>query len=566
MSSLIAAYVFNEGAAHDYSGNKYHLTNGGTTFPADTSPFVQGYDASITSGANMYTTSFASLAFTSISIHSYVSWTSGHGWIMNNAAHSVQIDSSGNIVFVVTKSGGGTYTATSATALTATTWYDICCVWDQHKQYIYINGVLNYSIDAVFTTLAAGDNTFYVGAPGTMVAMFKCIEVRNIALTIANCVDLTASPGGVMYSVDAHNFAIGDLIADSSVVNRAVVTWPIDANNFLAYPLTSIVINGIAKYGNIYNTARQYIMEINSDFDGNGNSQLSIKYPIASFIDYAAPPVIETLDYRGWYGTVGAAGVNKQIQYNASGVLTGSLIESDGVNLIVPGGSNINGGTSKPYIDLNGGYMYDSSSSLSIDFGSRILYVSTQIALRWDSRTLVDSSGQTAMSWQGRHLLDAGGNLTVDFNARSLSGGIWSGTTPSAGDNTTNLATTAFVVSAIASGSVTSVGLTDGSSTPIYNISGSPVTSSGYLTFTLKNQNTNYIFAGPSSGPGAGSPTFRAMVSADIPSNVALAGSPTTTTQTPLDNSTKVATTAYVDAAVSASKPIGGILYLFYNF
>lgn len=63
---------------------------------------------------------------------------------------------------------------------------------------------------------------------------------------------------------------------------------------------------------------------------------------------------------------------------------------------------------------------------------------------------------------------------------------------------------------------VSSVGLSDGSSTPIYDISGSPVTSSGTLTFSLKNQNANAVFAGPSSG-GAGVPTFRALVSSDLP-------------------------------------------------
>ena len=67
------------------------------------------------------------------------------------------------------------------------------------------------------------------------------------------------------------------------------------------------------------------------------------------------------------------------------------------------------------------------------------------------------------------------------------------------------------------SGTVTSVALLDGSTTPIYNISGSPVTSSGTLDFTLKTQSANLVFAGPSTGSAA-QPTFRALVAADIPS------------------------------------------------
>lgn len=64
-----------------------------------------------------------------------------------------------------------------------------------------------------------------------------------------------------------------------------------------------------------------------------------------------------------------------------------------------------------------------------------------------------------------------------------------------------------------ASGSVTSVAL---SLPSIFTVSGSPVTSSGTLTGTFNTQTANQIFAGPSSG-GAATPTFRALVGADLP-------------------------------------------------
>jgi len=66
------------------------------------------------------------------------------------------------------------------------------------------------------------------------------------------------------------------------------------------------------------------------------------------------------------------------------------------------------------------------------------------------------------------------------------------------------------------SGTVTSVALLDGSTSPIYNISGSPVTSSGTLDFTLKTQSANLVFAGPGSGSAA-QPSFRSLVANDIP-------------------------------------------------
>jgi hypothetical protein len=64
------------------------------------------------------------------------------------------------------------------------------------------------------------------------------------------------------------------------------------------------------------------------------------------------------------------------------------------------------------------------------------------------------------------------------------------------------------------SGTVTSVGLSLPSS--LFDVTGSPVTSSGSLTGTLATQNANKVLAGPTSG-GDAAPTIRALVAADIP-------------------------------------------------
>ena len=80
-------------------------------------------------------------------------------------------------------------------------------------------------------------------------------------------------------------------------------------------------------------------------------------------------------------------------------------------------------------------------------------------------------------------------------------------------------------------GTVTSVALSDGSTTPIYSISGSPITSNGTLSFTLNTQTANKIFAGPTSG-GAAQPGFRSLVTADFPTTAVTAGSYTNTNLT----------------------------------
>lgn len=63
------------------------------------------------------------------------------------------------------------------------------------------------------------------------------------------------------------------------------------------------------------------------------------------------------------------------------------------------------------------------------------------------------------------------------------------------------------------SGTVTSVDITVPS---ILSVSGNPITTSGTLAVTLVNESANTVFAGPTSG-GAATPTFRSIVSADVP-------------------------------------------------
>lgn len=63
-------------------------------------------------------------------------------------------------------------------------------------------------------------------------------------------------------------------------------------------------------------------------------------------------------------------------------------------------------------------------------------------------------------------------------------------------------------------GTVTSVGLA--LPTAVFDISGSPVTTTGTLTGTFDTQTANTVFSGPTTAP-ATTPTFRALVAADIP-------------------------------------------------
>src|ERR1700675_421822 len=92
--------------------------------------------------------------------------------------------------------------------------------------------------------------------------------------------------------------------------------------------------------------------------------------------------------------------------------------------------------------------------------------------------------------------------------------------------------------------------------------SGSVLTYAKFSANPTATQSANTVYSGPASG-GAAAPTFRALVDADLPGGttgtgaVVLATGPTLSnpivgTQSPLDNSTKAASTAYTDAAVAA--------------
>ena len=75
--------------------------------------------------------------------------------------------------------------------------------------------------------------------------------------------------------------------------------------------------------------------------------------------------------------------------------------------------------------------------------------------------------------------------------------------------NTWSLDTTSY-----GTGTVTSVAATV--PTSILSVSGSPVTTSGTLALSLATQTANYVWSGPTTGSAA-TPTFRALVAADIP-------------------------------------------------
>jgi hypothetical protein len=148
--------------------------------------------------------------------------------------------------------------------------------------------------------------------------------------------------------------------------------------------------------------------------------------------------------------------------------------------------------------------------------GSAVLYYGTGTGGAGGSATSIIAIGGSGAYTTLSTAQTISGNKTFTGNV-DLTGAVATAATQTSTDNSTKVATTAFVQSAIAgfgAGTVSSVALS--LPTALFDVTGSPVTTSGTLTATLDSQTANYVFAGPTSG-GAATPGFRALVASDLP-------------------------------------------------
>lgn len=163
------------------------------------------------------------------------------------------------------------------------------------------------------------------------------------------------------------------------------------------------------------------------------------------------------------------------------------------------------------------------NSEMAFIEGSSTLVIGTGVSGE-NAASIIDIGGTGAFLGLSNSLTQtAAGTYTfsggVTFSSTVALGASATATTPTSSDNSTAVATTAFVkaqnylTSETYTGTVTSVAL---SLPNIFSVSGSPVTSSGTLTASLATQTANAVFAGPTNGSAA-APGFRSLVAADIP-------------------------------------------------
>ena len=110
------------------------------------------------------------------------------------------------------------------------------------------------------------------------------------------------------------------------------------------------------------------------------------------------------------------------------------------------------------------------------------------------------------------------------------------------------------VVAGGGAGSVTSVALTMPAE---FTVTGSPITLSGTFGVTKTNENINTVYAGPSSG-GAAAPTFRVLVTADLPAGTGTVTSVAHTLTVPAS----IMTAAVVGSPVTTSGTLADTITL----
>lgn len=147
-----------------------------------------------------------------------------------------------------------------------------------------------------------------------------------------------------------------------------------------------------------------------------------------------------------------------------------------------------------------------------VDGGNGILYYGRGSDGNGDATTVVAIGGDGAYLTLSTEQTVSGAKT---FSGNVALGSSASATTPSTSDDSTKVATTAYVkAQGYGTGTVTSVAL---SLPNLFSVSGSPVTGAGTLSASLANQNANVVLAGPATGSAA-APTFRSLVADDIPS------------------------------------------------
>ena len=246
----------------------------------------------------------------------------------------------------------------------------------------------------------------------------------------------------------------------------------------------------------------------------------------------------------------GSSGVGATITANAAGVLTvdGAAITTVGTRILVKNEANqadngiyqvtTVGTASVPFVLTR-----TTDANTSAELNNAAVYVTSgtvNVGASFVQTTPSPTLGTSPVVWtqfSGNATYSAGTGLNLSGNQFSLmtpvanaNGGTGLNTASAANGQLLIGTGTGFALNSLTAGS--NVTVTNGSGTitiaatgsvysvglalpSIFTVSGSPVTSTGTLTAVLATESANTVFAAPNGS--SGTPTFRALVAADIP-------------------------------------------------
>jgi hypothetical protein len=267
--------------------------------------------------------------------------------------------------------------------------------------------------------------------------------------------------------------------------------------------------------------------------------------------------------------TVGGSGTVTSVAVSGSDfTITGSPVTTAGTIGLTLATVNTNTGTfgtttAVPQFTVNGKGLVTAQTNLAIDFPVTSVFGRTgAVVAAANDYSFSQLSGSLLATqlpaFTGDVSSPAGSSVTTLANVNSTVGTFTNATITV---NAKGLVTAASSGSAGGGGTVTSVAVGySGPAPSVLTVTGSPITSSGTITLGLGTQSPNTVLAGPSVG-ASGTPGFRSLVAADIPTNgvervVWQYGSGSTTTfnsSTPYSTSSNVSVSSVNAATCTAT-------------
>jgi hypothetical protein len=352
---------------------------------------------------------------------------------------------------------------------------------------------------------------------GTMSIVNNGVLPNVVTLNLVGDID---APGNTYYYGTDSSGAKSFYTISSALIPSSNVTLTTDAGGQVTFDLSDVTPGTSGRlYGLAFDAkgrlSQQHTLDVvgvanRTTITGGDGSGASIGVDIAA--TYAGQTSITTL------GTITTGTWN--------GSLVGVQYGGTGANLSATGGAgqyvkqSTAGGAftvgTIPASDIGSGQALTSTNdtNVTITLGgtpASALLKATSITMGWTGALSIarGGTGQTTANAAYNALSPMITNGDIEIRAGGVATRLGVGSTGQVLGVSGGLP--AWV--AANTGTVTSVGL---AAPAQFNITGSPVTGSGTLTLAWANQSANLVLAGPTSGASA-APTFRALVSADIP-------------------------------------------------